>query len=119
MTDYSKQAGHASAARHLARLNHRAAAPFAGGTHHDRRRNYSATGTNANAQESRVVPEPGTRQGFLMLTFPILAKQDCTNFYSLAIQGLATRKSMLLFSFVGLACKPLPAQQSQRHDTPI
>lgn len=57
----------------------------------------------AGAQDSRVVPEPGTiGKSRSSLTLPILAKQDCIR-ADLPFQGLATRNPMLLFSFVGLS----------------
>ena len=56
-----------------------------------------------DAQDGRVVPEPGTvDKAHTKRTLPILANQDRKHSRTCSFQGLATRKPMLLFSFVGL-----------------
>ena len=92
----------------MARQNHHTVAPFA--IRYSPRPYYALFAhrhavllTEANAQDSRVVPEPDTvGKAHFSFTFPILAKQDCTC-ADLPFQGLATRNPMLLFSFEGLS----------------
>ena len=91
-------------------------APFAEATHHHRISPYSPIDTHlstrTNAQDSRVVPEPGTAdKAYIRFTFSILANQDRKYLRTCSFQGLATRKPMLLFSFVGLLLFRLDADK--------